>query len=134
VEIKTPEQITRMRKACEIASYIREFAGKQVRVGITTDEIDKRVHDEIIRLDVYPSPLGYYGFPKSICTSVNNVICHGIPDLRPLEDGDIINIDVSVYVDGYHGDCSAMFVAGQADESATRLIQATRYVNTPIRP
>ncbi len=126
VEIKTKAQIEQMRRACELASYIREFAGKQVHVGRTTDEIDKLVHAEVIRLNVYPSPLGYCGFPKSICTSVNNVVCHGIPDLRPLENGDIINIDVSVYVDEYHGDCSGMFVAGTTSEENLRLIRATR--------
>lgn len=75
---------------------------------------------------MYPSPLGYNGFPKSICTSINNVVCHGIPDNRVLEDGDIINIDVSVYADGYHGDCSGMFVAGNASEEDYRLINATK--------
>ena len=126
IELKTKKQIEEMRTACEMASWIREFAGKQVEPGITTDEIDKRVHDECIRIGAYPSPLGYCGFPKSICTSVNSVVCHGIPDLRPLEEGDIINIDVSVYFNGYHGDCSAMFVAGKADPEAIRLINATK--------
>ncbi|KAF8756789.1 hypothetical protein HU200_011046 [Digitaria exilis] len=75
--------------------------------GITTDEIDKAVHQMIIDNGAYPSPLGYCGYPKSVCTSVNECICHGIPDSRPLEDGDIINIDVTVYLNGYHGDTSA---------------------------
>jgi len=125
-EIKTDQEVAQMRQVCEMASYIRQFAGKQVRVGITTDEIDQIVHDEIIRLGAYPSPLNYHGFPKSLCTSINSVICHGIPDKRPLEDGDLINLDITLYYDDYHGDCSGMFVAGKVDETTTRLIDATK--------
>lgn len=97
-----------------------------MKPGVTTDAIDKLVHDEIIRLGAYPSPLGYYGFPKSVCTSVNNVVCHGVPDMRPLEDGDIINIDVTVYVDGYHGDCSGTFLCGNVSDKYKRLVTCTR--------
>lgn len=122
---KTKIEVDQMRRAAAAASYIREFAGKQVAVGVTTDEIDRRLHEECIRIGVYPSALGYHGFPKSVCTSVNNVVCHGIPDMRPLENGDIINIDVTVYVDGYHGDCSAMFVAGETSPDNMKLIEAT---------
>jgi methionyl aminopeptidase len=108
IEVKDVEAIGRMRRACALASRVRAFAGEQVRVGRTTDEIDALVHAEVIRLGIYPSPLGYANFPKSICTSVNQVVVHGIPDGRALQEGDIINIDVSVFVDGYHGDCSGM--------------------------
>eukprot|EP00605_Chrysophyceae_sp_TOSAG23-4_P001765 GSChrysophyteH1.ASY1.ANO1.1953.1 assembled CDS len=86
----TPEELEGIRRACA------------VRVGITADELDKIVHDETIKRGAYPSPLNYYNFPKSVCTSVNEIICHGIPDMRPLEDGDIVNLDISVYKDGYH--------------------------------
>lgn len=92
---------------------------------MTTDEIDKFVHETTISANAYPSPLRYAGFPKSVCTSVNNVACHGIPDDRPLQDGDIINIDVSVYLNGYHGDCSRTFIVGNADEASRFLVQCT---------
>jgi len=124
--VPTNEDLLSHRKACKIASTIRQFAGSLVQVGVTTDEIDAKVHDEVIRLGAYPSPLGYQGFPKSLCTSINQVLCHGIPDARPLEEGDIINLDVSTFVEGYHGDCSGMFVAGPADEEATELIRVTK--------
>ncbi|XP_038961096.1 methionine aminopeptidase 1D, mitochondrial isoform X2 [Rattus norvegicus] len=93
---------------------------------MTTEEIDALVHREIIRRDAYPSPLGYGRFPKSVCTSVNNVLCHGIPDSRPLQDGDIINIDVTVYYNGYHGDTSETFLVGNVDESGTKLVEVAR--------
>uniref|UniRef100_A0A8D0D721 Methionine aminopeptidase n=1 Tax=Sander lucioperca TaxID=283035 RepID=A0A8D0D721_SANLU len=95
-------------------------------VGMTTDEIDFIVHQETIKHNAYPSPLRYGGFPKSVCTSVNNVVCHGIPDSRQLQDGDIINVDVTVYLDGYHGDTSETFLIGQVDEVGQRLVEAAR--------
>ncbi|XP_069839024.1 methionine aminopeptidase 1D, mitochondrial isoform X4 [Dendropsophus ebraccatus] len=95
-------------------------------VGITTEEIDAFVHQNIISRNAYPSPLGYGGFPKSVCTSVNNVVCHGIPDSRPLEDGDIINIDVTVYSGGYHGDTSETFLVGNVDENGQKLVKTAR--------
>ena len=100
--------------------------GSYLQPGITTDEIDKAVHQMIIDNGAYPSPLGYCGFPKSVCTSVNECICHGIPDSRPLEDGDIINIDVTVYLNGYHGDTSATFLCGDVDDEAKKLVQVTK--------
>uniref|UniRef100_A0A3P8W2S2 Methionine aminopeptidase n=1 Tax=Cynoglossus semilaevis TaxID=244447 RepID=A0A3P8W2S2_CYNSE len=96
------------------------------KVGMTTDEIDLIVHQEIIKHNAYPSPLSYGGFPKSVCTSVNNVVCHGIPDSRQLKDGDIINIDVTVYLDGYHGDTSETFLIGQVDETGQQLVETTK--------
>ncbi|EGC35900.1 hypothetical protein DICPUDRAFT_32637 [Dictyostelium purpureum] len=122
IEIHTPESIAGMRAVCKLAKEILHFAGTLVKPGITTDEIDKIVHEEIIRRGAYPSPLGYKGFPKSICTSVNEILCHGIPDDRPLQNGDIINIDVTVYLNGYHGDTSATFPVGEIDEAAKKLI------------
>nr|CAD7457988.1 unnamed protein product [Timema tahoe] len=96
------------------------------QVGKTTDDIDKLVHKLAIDNEAYPSPLHYKGFPKSVCTSVNNVACHGIPDDRPLEDGDIINIDVTVYLNGFHGDCSSTFLVGNVDEKGRKLVQVTK--------
>ena len=102
------------------------FAGTQLRPGLTTDALDAIVHDRIVALDLYPSPLGYRGFPKSICTSVNNVACHGIPDTRALVDGDIINIDVSTYHrNGFHGDCSQTFLVGNVDAKGRTLVAVT---------
>src|SRR5690606_40363063 len=96
--IKTPEQIERMRKACRAARRVLEICKQAVRPGITTDEIDAIAHQAYIDLGGYPSTLNYHGFQKSLCTSVNEVICHGIPDGRPLEDGDIVNLDVTIYL------------------------------------
>jgi len=125
IEVKTPEEIEKMRKAGSLARHILDLAGRAVDVGVSTDEIDNLVHEEIIKNGAYPSPLNYHGFPKSCCTSVNEVICHGIPDSRKLENGDIINVDITVYLDGYHGDCSEMFVAGEADDKGKELLQTT---------
>lgn len=124
--IQTPSEIDTMREACLLAGYIRRFAGNLVRPGITTDEIDRVTHDEIIRLGAYPSPLGYHNFPKSLCSSVNNVVCHGIPDARVLQEGDIINLDITVYFKGFHGDCSATFGVGAISLENEQLIQTTR--------
>lgn len=120
------DEITTMRHAGAIASHIRSFAGSLVRPGITTNEIDFLTHQEIIRLGAYPSPLGYHNFPKSLCTSVNNVICHGIPDERVLKEGDIINCDITIYIDGFHSDCSATFAVGDVDARGKRLMSATK--------
>ncbi|CAN5971685.1 unnamed protein product [Sphagnum jensenii] len=97
-QIQDAEGIERMRISGKLAARVRDYAGTLVKPGVTTDEIDKEVHKMIIDAGAYPSPLGYGGFPKSVCTSVNECICHGIPDSRPLQDGDIINIDVIVYL------------------------------------
>jgi len=121
VEVKTPEEIEKMRAAGRVAREVLDIAGRAVRVGITTDEIDSLVHAETLKRGAYPSPLNYHGFPKSCCTSVNEVICHGIPDDRPLAEGDVVNLDITCYLDGYHGDCSEMFVAGTPDEAAKKI-------------
>ncbi len=125
-DVRTAEELVRMRRACAAAARVLRIAGEAVRAGITTDGIDELAHAEIVRLGGYPSPLNYRGFPKSICTSVNEVICHGIPDSRPLEDGDIVNLDVTVYLDGMHGDCSATFLVGEVDAEGRRLVQVAR--------
>jgi methionyl aminopeptidase len=101
-----------MRRACRLAAEVLIEAGSVVGPGITTDELDAVAHDAYLARGAYPSTLGYRGYPKSICTSVNEVVCHGIPDDRPLREGDIVNIDVTAYVDGMHGDTSATFAVG----------------------
>ena len=124
--VQPPDVIERMRKAGRIAAEILELVGAAVRPGVTTEELDALAHDEHVRRGVYPSPLNYHGYPKAICTSVNEVICHGIPDDRALVDGDIVNIDVTSYVDGVHGDTNATFAVGSIDEESKRLIDVTR--------
>lgn len=97
----------------------------QFQIGVSTDEIDEFVHNEVIQANAYPSPLRYLGFPKSVCTSVNNVACHGIPDDRKLMDGDIINIDITVFYNGFHGDCSRTVLVGDVDERGRYLVEST---------
>ncbi|WP_448759098.1 type I methionyl aminopeptidase [Actinomyces sp.] len=125
-DIKTPETVEKIRKAGQIAAQALQAVGEAIRPGVTTDELDRIGHDFIISHDAYPSCLGYMGFPKSLCTSINEVICHGIPDDRPLEDGDIINVDITAYYDGVHGDTCAMFEVGTVDEESHLLIERTR--------
>ena len=124
--VRTQDEIKSMRKAGSIAAEVLLYVGEKVRPGITTDNLDQIAHDEIIRLGAYPSPLNYRGFPKSVCTSVNEVVCHGIPDSRQLLDGDIINIDVTVFYEGVHGDTSVTFLVGEVDDHSRRLVQTTR--------
>jgi methionyl aminopeptidase len=124
--VRTPEVIERMRVAGKAAAEVLQTVGAAVRPGITTDELDALCHEEIIRRGGYPSPLNYGGFPKSLCTSVNEVICHGIPDDRALIDGDIVNLDVTIFLDGVHGDTNATFPVGTVDDESARLIQVTR--------
>jgi len=116
-------EIEKLRIVCRLGREILDIAGNALRVGITTDEIDEIVHNETIARDAYPSPLNYHCFPKSVCTSVNEVICHGIPDYRPLLDGDIVNIDISVYKDGYHADLNETFFIGNVDKDSIRLVE-----------
>ena len=123
--VKSPEIIERMRVAGAAASEILRRAGEMVRPGITTDEIDIFVHDLTLEMGGYPSPLNYHGYPKSVCTSVNEVICHGIPDNRVLQDGDIIDIDVTIYLNGVHGDTNASFAVGTISEEDKNLIKVT---------
>lgn len=125
-QIHDDESLGRLRSACRIAAEILQLTGRAVEPGITTDELDAIAHAAYIERNAYPSDLRYNGFRKSICTSVNGVICHGIPDDRPLESGDIINIDVTAFIDGMHGDTSATFAVGPVDEPTAALIDATR--------
>lgn len=125
-DVKTPDELERLRRACRAAATVLRVTGAAVRAGLTTDALDELAHAETLRLGGYPSPLNYRGFPKSLCTSVNDVICHGIPDSRPLEDGDIVNCDVTVFLDGMHGDCSATYLVGEVDAEGRRLVQVAR--------
>ena len=123
--VKTPEEIERMRRSGAAGRRILDLVGRHVKPGITTDELDAIAHEAYIAEGGYPSPLNYRGFRKSICTSVNEVICHGIPDDRVLQDGDIVNCDITIYLDGMHGDCSKTFLVGNVSEEDQRLVQAT---------
>ncbi len=119
------DQIERMRHAGKVARDVLDTLLNHVKAGITTDELDKIAHARTIELGAYPSPLNYMGFPKSICTSVNEVVVHGIPDGRALVDGDIVNCDVTIYADGMHGDCSETIFVGAVDEASKKLVQVT---------
>jgi methionyl aminopeptidase len=125
VEIKTAEDVKGMRVAGRIAREVLDAAGRMVAPGVKTDAIDALVTEETIKRGAYPSPLNYHHFPKSCCTSVNEVICHGIPDTNVLNDGDIVNIDVTCYYGGYHGDCSETFLVGEVDEAGRQLVKVT---------
>ncbi|KAJ3117608.1 Methionine aminopeptidase 1 [Phlyctochytrium bullatum] len=120
IEVLTPEEI---EKARTISREVLEEGRKAAKVGVTTDEIDRVVHEAIIERDSYPSPLNYYNFPKSCCTSVNEP---GIPDRYELQDGDIVNIDVSVFHDGFHGDLNATYLMGNVDPAGQKLVETTR--------
>jgi len=128
VTIKTAEDIAGMRVAGRLAAEVLEMIGEHVKPGVTTDELDRICHDYIVNVQqAIPAPLNYGGapgrmpFPKSICTSLNHVVCHGIPNDKPLKSGDSLNIDVTVIKDGYHGDTSKMFMVGEVPEWAERL-------------
>lgn len=123
--IKTPEQIERMRKAGKVARAVLSKVLDAVKPGITTEELDILAHEETIRLGGYPSPLNYHGYPKAICTSVNEVICHGIPDDTVLREGDIVNCDVTVFIYGVHGDCSETVFVGEVSEQSKKLVEVT---------
>jgi methionyl aminopeptidase len=127
VTIKTPEEQDKMRLAGRLAADVLDMIGPQVQAGITTGELDRICHEYIVdELQAVPAPLNYRGFPKSICTSVNHVVCHGIPGDKTLKAGDIVNIDITVIKDGYHGDTSRMFIVGEANVLAQRLIEVCR--------
>ena len=113
-----------LRHACKMGREVLDVAGKALRPGVTTDEIDRIVHEACIERDCYPSPLNYYNFPKSVCTSVNEVICHGIPDYREIKDGDIVNIDITTFNrGGFHADLNETFMVGNVDEDGKKLVK-----------
>jgi methionyl aminopeptidase len=125
--VQTPDTIGRMRTAGRIAADVLQLVGTHVRPGITTEELDVIAHEACIERGAYPSPLNYHGYPKAICTSVNEVICHGIPDDRQLQDGDIVNLDVTAFIGGVHGDTNATYEVGTSvDDESKRLIRVTR--------
>ncbi len=125
-EVKDAETIERMRVASRIAAQAMEAAAAVIAPGVTTDEIDRVGHEFLLDHGAYPSTLGYRGFPKSLCTSVNEVVCHGIPDSRRLEDGDIVNIDITAFIGGVHGDTDATYLCGDVDEESRLLVERTR--------
>lgn len=124
--MKSPDMLAKMRVAGRIAADALVEAGRAVRPGITTDELDRIGHEYLLDHRAYPSTLGYRGFPKSMCTSLNEVICHGIPDSTVISDGDIVNIDITAYIDGVHGDTNATFLAGDVDDESRLLVERTR--------
>ncbi|KAL7637682.1 UNVERIFIED_CONTAM: hypothetical protein RMT77_011291 [Armadillidium vulgare] len=125
IRVLNDEEIEGMRVACKLAREVLEEGVKAADVGVTTDEIDRIIHEACVDWECYPSPLNYHGFPKSCCTSVNEVICHGIPDLRPLQIGDICNIDVTVYHRNFHGDLNETLLIGDVSPSAKNLVKTT---------
>jgi methionyl aminopeptidase len=127
VIIKTADEIEKMRVAGRLAAEVLEMIGEYVRPGVSTDELDRICHDYIVsEQQAIPAPLNYRGFPKSICTSVNHQVCHGIPGNKVLKDGDIVNIDITVIKDGFHGDTSKMFFVGKASILGRRLVDITQ--------
>ena len=124
--IKTPAQIEGIRRACALTRDILEQLPQRIAAGVTTNEIDRWVHDYTVAHGAVPSPLNYKGFPKSVCTSINEVVCHGIPEDRALKDGEILNVDVTCTLDGYFGDSSRMYLIGAVSPEAQRLVNVTR--------
>ncbi len=125
--IKTPEEIEKMRLAGKLAAEVLEMIEPHVQVGVTTEELNRICHDHIVNVQqATPAPLNYRGFPKSICTSVNHQVCHGIPGDKRLKNGDIVNIDITVIKDGFHGDTSKMFFIGEPSVLARRLVRVTK--------
>eukprot|EP00112_Aurelia_sp_Birch-Aquarium-sp1_P018302 Seg435.12 transcript_id=Seg435.12/GoldUCD/mRNA.D3Y31 product="Methionine aminopeptidase 1" protein_id=Seg435.12/GoldUCD/D3Y31 len=123
IQVLTPSEIESMREVCRLAREVLDIGAKAVKVGITADEIDRIVHEATVERNCYPSPLNYSGFPKSCCTSVNEVICHGIPDKRPLENGDIVNLDITCYYKGFHGDLNETLFVGEVDDASKNLVK-----------
>lgn len=125
INTNSAQDIEKMRVSGRLAREVLDIAGRAIQSGMTTDEIDMLVHEATIERNAYPSPLNYHRFPKSCCTSINEIVCHGIPDSTVLVDGDIINVDVTLYFDGFHGDCSEMFLVGDVDEKGRELVRRT---------
>jgi len=123
--ISDPTDLANLREACRLGREVLDLAGNMVKVGVRTETIDAAVHNACIERDCYPSPLNYHDFPKSCCTSVNEVICHGIPDARPLENGDIVNIDITVFYKGFHGDLNETYLVGNVDMESKELVRTS---------
>ncbi len=129
IELMTPRMLQDMRRSCQLAADCLTAVGDMIEPGITTDAVNRFVHDYIVSHGAYPSPLDYKGFPKSVCTSVNDCVCHGIPGPYVLKDGDIVNVDVTTYLPaehGYHGDTSVTFYVGQPSDEAIRVVETAR--------
>jgi len=126
IEIKSAKEIEAMRVVCRMAAETLLLVGEKLRVGMTTEEINTIVHEDTIRRGARPAPLNYRGFPKSVCTSVNEVVCHGIPSGRVLKDGDIINVDITTVYNGFHGDTSATFYIGTPSPEARHVVEVAR--------
>ena len=124
--IRTPEQIEGIREAGRINSLILDEVSKHIKAGMTTNDINEIVHKKTLELGGIPAPLNYEGFPKSVCTSINDQVCHGIPDNTVLKDGDIINVDCTTIYKGYYGDASRMFLIGNVDEAGKFLVKTTK--------
>lgn len=124
-DVKTPEQIDKIRAAGRIAAQAIRLVGEACKPGVTTDELDRIGHEFVVAQGAYPSTLGYRGFPKSLCSSINEVICHGIPDDTVLKDGDIINIDITAFKDGFHGDSNVTFQVGEVASEVQQLVERT---------
>ncbi len=129
-EVKDAETIERMRVAGRIAAQALAEVGRHVAPGVTTDALDRVGHEFLVDRGAYPSTLGYKGFPKSLCTSVNEVVCHGIPDTTVLREGDIVNVDITAYIGGVHGDTDATFLVGDVDEESRLLVERTHEAMT----
>lgn len=126
IQLQTGDAVNKLRNAATLARKMLDFANSLAKPGVTTDEIDRLTHEEIIKNGACPSPINYHGFPKSICTSINEVACHGIPDNRPLMDGDMLSIDISVFLDGYHGDNCGTVIVGEGDDVAKHILKTTQ--------
>jgi methionyl aminopeptidase len=124
--IRTPDEIERMRVAGRVAAEALIEVGRHIRPGVTHDELDRIGHEFMVAAGAYPSTLNYRGFPKSLCTSANEIVCHGIPDSRKIEDGDIVNVDITAFIEGVHGDTSCNFLVGDVDERSAELVRRTR--------
>ncbi len=126
IKIKTPKEIAGITRCCRLTAEVLDMVAGKIKEGVSTDEINTWVHDYTISRGAIPAPLGYNGFPKSVCTSLNNVICHGIPDSTIIKHGDIINIDVTCILDGYYGDASRMFMIGEVSPEASKLVRVSK--------
>lgn len=124
--IRTPEQIEGIRKSSKVTKMVLDKVGENIKAGMTTDEINTLVHNYTLELGAIPATLNYMGYPKSVCVSINEVVCHGIPSDRVLKNGDIVNVDVTSILDGYYGDASRMYIIGDASEEAIRLVKTAK--------
>jgi methionyl aminopeptidase len=124
-DVRTPEEVQKIRAAGKIAAQAIELVGSHAKPGVTTDELDRIGHEFIVANGAYPSTLGYRGYPKSLCSSVNEVICHGIPDDTVLQEGDVVNIDITAFKDGFHGDSNQTFMVGEVRQEVKELVERT---------